>query len=421
MRLICKHIYSQLFFMVLWGASCTSNPTTKEIVGEIIEKKTELRHFATTTTRNLRLRNTPDLQGEIVEIVMAENSLMEYLQDSTTFETQVGTGNTAMVGRWYKLKSENGNEGWAFGPLLAFKTLAENKAITAQKKAEDLQMQKDSASGKVAAAVVARKKGSDIPNMPIVEAYNQYLKGLSDKNIYSVTAAADELQRVCENSTMATADLAFISFRGLLRRVETQVKKTFNAQKYAHLKKELVEYGRVYPNSDSLLWRLEQNGFRLAIVEGNMGLIIDVDFLARQFYRLVSPEMRAYLNQKQLESETNWIENKKLLVSARKIAEWTVFWSNFADKNTKFVLAPEAQQNAGEYLQILIYGLQNTPAFDKNNKLMPEFKEAYEHIISISADSQIGERIVAYYQTLQEAGFSKNGYVEQAQLAFFNQ
>jgi hypothetical protein len=182
-----------------------------------------------------------------------------------------------------------------------------------------------------------------------------------------------------------------------------------------------VEYGRVHPGNDSLLSRLEQNGFRLAIVEGDMDLIVDVDFLARQFYRLVSPEMRAYLNQKQLESETNWIENKKLLVSARKIAEWTVFWSNFADKNTNFILTPEAQQNTREYLQILIYGLQNTPVFDKDKKLMPEFKEAYEHIISISADSQIGERILAYYQTLQEAGFSRNGYVEQAQLAFFNQ
>lgn len=423
-----KAIYSTIFFIfflltfscLLLLAGCDNSPSKDEIVEQIIDKKNELRYFATTSTRNLRLRNTPDLQGDVIEFIAMENTVVEYLQDSTTFETQVGQGSTAMLGRWYKIRSETGNEGWAFGPLLAFKNMNENKAITAQEKAEAAQIARDSSKLGSPTAKAKSKKNNGVVNPAFIAQYNAFLHRLGDKNVGSISIAANELQNSCQNCTPATADQAYISFRGLLLRVETNIRRTFNADKYRHLQKELLEYGRVAVGNDSLLWKLENNGFKLGIIEGKINLVIDIDYLARQFYRLVSAEMRLYLNQMQIESETYWLENKKLMVDAKKIAEWAVFWSNFADKNPQFALQSEALQKSREYLQILIYGLQNSPVFGKNKSLNAEYKEAYEYIIEISANSSIGEQIVDYYKVLQENDFVRNGYVEQAQLAFFN-
>lgn len=423
-----KAIYSTIFFNFIGFAlfvafsfsACDNSPSKDEIVEQIIDKKNELRYFATTNTRNLRLRNTPDLQGEVIEFIAMENTLVEYLQDSTTFETQVGQGTTAMLGRWYKIRTDSGNEGWVFGPLLAFKDMTQNKAITAQEKAEAAQMARDSSKFGSPMAKAKTKKDNGVVNTAFISQYNAFLHRLGDKNVSSVSIAANELQSSCQNCTPATADQAYVSFRGLLLRVETNLRRSFKAEKYGHLQKELLEYGRVAVGNDSLLWTLENNGFKLGLVEGKINLVIDIDYLARQFYRLVSAEMRLYLNQMQIESETYWVENKKLIVKAKKIAEWAVFWSNFADKNQQFVLQSETLQKSREYLQILIYGLQNSPVFGQNKSLNAEYKEAYEYIIEISANSRVGEQIVDYYKVLQENDFVRNGYVEQAQLAFFN-
>ena len=388
---------------------------------ELIDKKPELRYFATTNTRNLRLRSTPDLQGEVVEIVPMEGALVEYLQDSTTFETQVGQGQSAMVARWYKIRTEKGNEGWAFGALLRFKTLNENKAITAQQKALALQYAQDSSQkAAILSAAGSNKRALDNKvNEPLVSQYGAYVQRLSERSIWHVSMAADELQRLCADASSATADRAYIQFRAFYQRAENEVRKQHNPSRWAGKAAELRQYGRAYTGNDSILLTLERNGFRLSIVEGKVDWVQDVDFLARQFYRLVSPNMRAYLNQMQLESEVYWQENQRLLVPAAKIAEWAAFWSNFADRNTEFLLAPEARQRSRQLLTMLIYGLQNSPAFDAQKRLSEDYKSAYEYIIEHSPNSDIGERFIEYYSLLKDNDFKRTSAVEQAQLEFF--
>ncbi len=387
----------------------------------LIDKKPELRYFASTDTRNLRLRSTPDLEGEVVEIVPLEGSLVEYLQDSTTFETQVGKGDNAMIARWYKIRTEKGNEGWAFGALLRFKTLNENKAITAQQKALSLQFAQDSSQkAAILSAAGSNKRALDNKvDEALVAQYGAYVQRLNERSIWHVSMAAEELQRLCDNASSATTDRAYIQFRAFYQRAENEVRKQYNPAKWASKAADIRQYGRVHTGNDSLLITLELNGFRLSIVEGKVDWTQDVDFLARKFYRLVSPNMRAYLNQLQLESEVYWLENQRLLVPAAKIAEWAVFWSNFADRNTDFLLVSEARQKARYLTTMLIYGLQNSPAFDMQKKLNPDYKAAYEYIIEHSPNSDIGERFIAYYSQLKDNEFQRSGAIEQAQLEFF--
>ena len=425
MQLVQKTLFFALSFSLISLYSCadtvpveTTNNNTAEL--SALDKKIELTQFVTSNTRNLRVRITPDLQGEVVEIVPQEGSLLEYLQDSTLYKTQIGQGKESIAAHWYKVLTPSGKEGWAYGAFITFKSASENKVIIAQKKADSIKLAKDPTAGKSLTAT-KRKKGDDIVNESIIQTYSNYIQKLSDQNINNVKLAAEELQRLVDNASSATADRAFMIFKNFFGRVENTVKRNTNVKQYLYLKEDIEHFGRINVTHIPQLNTLEENGFILAVVDDQVAIVQDIDFLARQFYRFVSPEMRQFLNQVQIESETHWRTQSKLLITPTQLAEWLVFWSNFADSNNKFVLYSNARQKANEYLSILLQGLPSTPAFDSNNQLNDIYKAAYERIIELTKDSTIGEIISSYYEVLMEYEFEFSNTIRSKQIEILKQ
>lgn len=419
MPLVSKLIYSALGFSIIFLYSCSDNsansPKTSNDTLTVLEGRTEIIPYVTSNTRNLRVRITPDLQGEVIEVVPIENTVLQYLQDSTHYETKIGQGKETISARWYKLLTPSGKEGWAYGAFISFKSPTENRAIMAQIKADSIKLAKDPHAG-TALTNRKRPKGDEIVNEAIVEQYSTYVRKLNENNINSVKLAADEMQRLVDNASSATADRTFMIFKNFFGRIENTVKRNTNIQQYLHLKEDIKKFGRINTSNMQQLATLEDNGFILAVVDDQLTIAQDIDFLARQFYRLVSPEMRQYLNQIQLESETHWRTQDKLIITPKKLSDWLVFWSNFADSNNKFVLYSAAREKANEYLSILLQGLPNTPVFDSEESLNANYKEAYEHIIETSRDSDIGEIINDYFNVLTKNDFKFDSGIKAKQI-----
>lgn len=368
------------------------------------------RRFLATTCANMRVRQTPDLQGAVVEILPNLNTFVEYAGDSTTFESHINYGDQKLVGRWYKVRSESGKEGWVFGGLAEFLTLDENKKIIAQ--------QKVNASLNSAGKPTAKTLRYMQINQVQVQAYKTFIMRLSPQQYSHVGWAVSEYERMFSDATPATCDRAFLDFFHFYQQVKDKVRAQYNASRYAHLVKELQTYGRAHTANDSLLHRLANNGFKLSLVEGRIEFTEDIDYLARHFYRMVSQPMREYMNQMQLESETYWIENQKILIPINELGEWVAFWTNFSDKYPEFLLNPDARQRARQHQQYLIYGTANTKAFH-NNILRPDFRATYERLITEYGPTEFGERLAAYYEALKRADFRYGNSIEQAQRDFF--
>ena len=271
MQLVQKTLFFALSFSLFSLYSCADTvkvETTDNNTAELsaLDKKTEITQFATSNTRNLRVRITPDLQGEIIEIVAQEGSLLEYLQDSTLYKTQIGQGKESIAAHWYKVLTPSGKEGWAYGAFITFKSPSENKVIIAQKKADSIKLAKDPTAGKSLTAS-KRKKGDDIVNESIVQAYSNYIQKLNDQNINNVKLAAEELQRLVDNASSATADRAFMIFKNFFGRVENTVKRNTNVKQYLHLKEDIEHFGRINVTHIPQLNTLEENGFILAVVD----------------------------------------------------------------------------------------------------------------------------------------------------------
>lgn len=370
------------------------------------------RRFLATNSANTRIRQTPDLQGAVVEILPSLNTLLEYAGDSTTFESHIGHNNQKLVGRWYKVRSEAGKEGWVFGGLAEFLTDDENKKIIAQ--------QKVNASLNSSGQSVAKTARYTYIDQAKVQAYKTFMTRLNPNQYNHVGWAVVEYERIFDNASPATCDRAFLDFFQFYQQAEDKVRTQHNASRYAHLVKELQTYGRVHTANDSILHRLANNGFKLSLVEGRIEFTEDIDYLARHFYRMVSQPMREYMNQMQLESETYWIENQKILIPIEELGEWVAFWTNFSDKYPEFLLNPDARQRARQHQRHLIYGTTNTKAFH-NNVLRPDFKATYERLIAEYAPTEFGERLSAYYEALKRTDFKYGSSIEQAQREFFGE
>jgi hypothetical protein len=374
------------------------------------------RRFLVTNAANIRIRQTPDLQGVVVEVLPAINMILEYLNDSTQFMSEVSFQNQQLVGHWYKCRTSKGNEGWVFGGLAGFVSDAENQKILSQIRANTIHPNNPNQAN--IQHLSPKNKDTKVDEVK-TQAYYQYLQRLNTQQYYSVSSALAEFRLQFEDATGASCDKAFVDFRNFFQKVEASLQSKHNFGAYASKAEELKTYGRAYTGQDSFLYKLSENGFVLVLVDGQVGIGEDTDFILRTFYRYVSPAMRDYLNQLHTESETYWIESQKVLISPEKLADWAGFWLNFSDKYPNFLLHIESRQRGIAFLRYLVYGNTLSPVFDKQKKLLPAYKQAYEKLKTTYAGSAFGEKFAQYVQTLAENGDYYDNSIEQAARVLF--
>lgn len=407
-----KILYPILILFVFCFNSCKDSETTANSTTDIEQDSSSIpefehRIFLSVNAQNLRIRRTPDLEGEVA-VTLPLNSIVEYLHDSTKFTTPITYNGEKYNSHWYKIRTANKIQGWIYGGLAYFLTETENRRIITLEKSND-----DIGSSKS----TSKKTAPQQADQAILDKYKEQLNKLSSTNPQSISTATSLYSNTFSNANTLTRDLGFQSFQSFHSLVLKQLQQQQNFNKYNQFQKEIEVYGKAHMTLDELTIKLGENGFNFGFDKNasNVYLKKDLDFVARYFYKEVSGEMREYIDQEQLEDETPWLENNKLLISPQQLAKWVIFWDNFLIKYPNFVLKNKVFQSFNQKQDLLLEGCPKTPAFADNQLLHSNFKTAYIWILEEQGNSRFGVFFKDYYTVLEQQNFKATSTTQKAQ------
>ncbi len=161
--------------------------------------------------------------------------------------------------------------------------------------------------------------------------------------------------------------------------------------------------------------KLVDVGLMLDMEEGYLYVNVGSDkFIKDNFEKYLSEAMKSFVFQTIKERIEKYAGDGAIIIPVKEVAERTIWWENFISKYPDFFLNSDADFNYKNYLQALLEGLDNTPAFDyENNKLNKEFKEAYQFVLNNYAQTKVAGIVSEYYKVLEKNKFVQTNAVKQ--------
>ncbi|MDC0231332.1 SH3 domain-containing protein [Aureispira] len=407
---ISRYLFFSITLAIL---SCSEDISQASSNLHPVEINASPRIFMRTKSIQLNIRQNPDLDGKILKTLIA-NSIIEFLNDSTIFRTQITYNKQKYNSNWYKIKTKDEIEGWIYSAFADFLSTEENKKIVAEQEAfEHLE-----ASNRNQPEVTPKqKKDLSLPvNINLVNKYKNNLRSLNYNDPKSITLAINKFTTYFSGtSNPQTCDAAYVSFYKYYKQVLDQNRKK-NLSEYQHLMPEIKRYHKATMHTNDYSKMLAQNGFNFSIKNNKVIVAEDVDFLYRIFYKECSAPMRFYMNQYQLEEPNFWHDSDQLLISPTMLARWVLSWNYLVATYPEFLWHSKAKNRLKEKLKILLSGFAKTPAFNNTTKiLMPEFLIAYRHIADKYPKSVIGSSFIKYLSVLEKNNWKNTIEIRQQQ------
>ncbi|MFK7799912.1 MAG: SH3 domain-containing protein [Aureispira sp.] len=371
------------------------------------------RRFMRTKTTRLRMRQTPDLEGAVLQILQ-ESSFVEFLYDSTQFTTTISYNQQQYNSNWYKIMTDEGQEGWVYAAFVEFLDKKSNKKIITQKEtAALLEAANQQQSDLLITDKEEDKQGVD---QRLLNNYQDFLQQLDAQRPSSISSAIGRYKAILvDRSTKRTHDAAYAAFRKLYHKVLIHLQKR-PLGNYQHLKAEIRRYKRAYMKRDLFTQELANNGFNFGLDNDKVVIVEDVDFLYRVFYREVSTPMRAFMNQYQLETPNFWWQQNELMIPPKELARWILSWNYFVATYPDFMWYSEAKKRLSKQLTILLQGSPSTPAFEKTTEQLKEdYQKAYLYITENYPDSKIGRTFQEYVTVLENNDWTYSSIVSSTQ------
>lgn len=243
-----------------------------------------------------------------------------------------------------------------------------------------------------------RKEASGDEN---ISKYEYYLTQLSASDFYSIQKGIDNYKSYIPNSNQAVKDSAFILFRYLYYHVINVCSENFWNN---HALVTKLTASAQDPEVTEFKNKMEANGLRLSISEGDYYIDEQPDFLLNTFKGYLSSALREYLELRKKELEEGFSENARLLISFRSLGDRIITWENYIIKYPASPLLAEAKFSYQLYLNTFITGLDNFPIAE-DQKLSPQIKSEYENFIAQHKDKISGKLVENYYNILAQQNF----------------
>lgn len=414
---ISVHQFIFFILLLIFCLSCnnqevTSTTNKEEIIP--VQKAPLPRVFMKTETQRLRVRETPDLEGTVLQI-LSEGALIEFLHDSTNFTTEIIYNRKTYNTNWYKIETETKTIGWVYAAFVNLLPKAQNQKVVIQRETAELLEAANEERPQIS------KKQQKSMKAPVDEKmltnYKNYLSNLEKNTPNSIGQAINRFSSMfVDHANQNTSDAAYVAFHDFYTRALQILQRSTNMSKYQYLSSEIKRYKKATMQTDPFTKTLAKNGINFAIQNGQVVLAEDVDFLYRVFYRECSIPMRAYMNQYQLEVPNFWLAQEELLISPKELARWALSWNYFVATYPDFIWYADAKTRLEKQLNLLLQGTEKTPAFNPESyALEAGFLEAYKHIADNYPESKIGRTFAEYVQVLEENDLQTSSTVTQAQ------
>lgn len=336
---------------------------------------------------DLRVRKGPGKDAEIVG-ELKEGQFVEYLGESSRLLEEVTLRGKKIKAPWMKVRLPSGGEGWVFGGAI------EDEKTAAQK-----------------------QSGGE---------YSKYISSLSSANCENVQNAASKLKTDLGSASADKQDAAIRAFYEFYKKhLEEQQNYIMGAGEDEGF--DLLGYN---PDKKPIPAKVKKKqaewklcGVDLDFPEGMAWPVEDHRYMYDNFGTMGSPAMKTYFKQMKSDLKEGFSVDAGLRISPKEFADRIVFWQEFEDQYPDFKPLGNELPNLEDYVAFFMTGLDNTPAFDwgDKNDLYPEWKAAYESVMTRIPKTRSGKVVKDYYAVLKKNGFIRNQEVMEFANKYYEQ
>ncbi|TSJ37215.1 hypothetical protein FO440_20845 [Mucilaginibacter corticis] len=225
------------------------------------------------------------------------------------------------------------------------------------------------------------KKSNISYQNPLFSQYVDYLKSQDIKVAASNTNAIKKFVELFKGKDARTCDTAFLIYNKFYKKM-TESLEDVN-------EKDSIDLDVFYtykngpknipPNVIDYVKNLRDNGFDILEEEGSVYVTQDWDFVAKYYYDLVSPSMKEFLQEINIESKQLYLEDGSITIAADTLVDRAAWWEQFETKHANFIWKDEVLATKKEYLNVLLRGSDNTEIF-YDRQLNEYFKKAYLYL-----------------------------------------
>lgn len=234
-----------------------------------------------------------------------------------------------------------------------------------------------------------------------LKTYQDFLNTLDTANISSSSKAGEEFKKLFASADTETSDSAYCLFRDFHQRMVIPRQNIIDENNESYL----GFFGETPVSKKAKDYRdmLQKNGFDLNQTEGYVYTEVSYKFQKKYVFDRLSPAMQSYFIQTQKEITEGTASDGGLIVEPKVLAERVVFWEEFLKKYPNFRWNIEATSSTGWFTDMLLNGLDNTPAFDYETKMLNvSYQQAYRFLMDNKAETQAKKILAEYYPILSQ-------------------
>ena len=150
----------------------------------------------------------------------------------------------------------------------------------------------------------------------------------------------------------------------------------------------------------------KDNWVRMTETEGCSYYSLNYKYIANKYKKFISQEYYSWLMFLEETSET--IKGGGLMTKTDNVRNYLIFMENFIKAYPNFVRIEDVKSLEEQYLFIYMFGLDNTPIFDKydTKKMNSDYKESYEAFLAKNKNSKYYPMVKEFYTKAK-----KNNYI----------
>jgi hypothetical protein len=371
--------------------ACNRGPATPEHTEAEATQQTVTRYRV--AVNNLSLRDRPSQTGSQVVELLKEGEEVSYLGKTSEHRDEIELRGTTYREPWYYVMTASGHEGWLFGGGMTIETVS-----------------------------VGNRATESVDPVKVKE-FSQALDQLPKNKPESGGKALALFQEMFSSANPASADAAYVRLDRFFTDAVDDLNATFHRDAKLTRKEldlfldELSEALEPVMNRTPYTQRLGNNGFSLETSEGDLYVTRDAPQIWKTVKPLVSETMNTFLSIETPCYRRRFQDDMALLIGPVELAQRAMDWDAFVQKYKGFVLWESANWEKWMYREVLLNGLDNTPAYEYSGtprrSLDPYFKQAYEKIMAESPRSELGGVISELHGMLTRNGFVYDDQVEK--------
>lgn len=255
------------------------------------------------------------------------------------------------------------------------------------------------------------KKKDPVEVRNLLKEYIEYLAALDSTSEKSVSQAAEKYMELFGESDQKLCDSAFVEFHQLYEKTEGILNTTVYTGNEDLPCTTYDEEGKELPKDKRLIAlekRLQKHGFRVECWEGYPGIAGERAYIAKHFYKYVSPEMKTFLEGLRKERDHLLGVDAGISVTEEEYVNRLVWWENFNKEHPDFILSKRAKAIQRYLFTYFLLGMDNTPAINyltddtgvEKIELDSYFVKAYDYLNKKYPNSESNALVKPYRMTI---------------------